>query len=597
MFNAEKFISDLGVLWKEVGYNDDQRKERTLKIRNEINSTLEKVFNSEREEKIQMEADVAKWAEEIVKISKRLGEPIPQYDLTGKTLLERIEIVQNVRTSLLEQKDTKETELKGLLNTLTMTIKAIGSNGLQNEKYKSLDNLSESHIQEIRTYANDMAKVRDDILTKSQSTISDIKRLSEEMSEPLSELTCSLDGSASVTAEQLSALTAEKKRLTLLKEQRAREIDACLSELRRISAEMGAPDPTEVESFAENVKILSSENVKRCQLEVTRQNESFKNHIKGEIREVIEELRAVWEDIGYERKTIDAHGANFDTKTVEGLKTLLGYYKSQLGLFVGLKELTDQIIELIENRNEILREWEYLSSDEMKSHLTGRSREDSKIRFDYMRSQAKLSKIPRIEGSLLDKLSEWKERTNTCFEYEGVDYFEKIQNDVILRKENPIYKNTKAVMPTVVKRRRSLKTPQKQKDTDPSMTSAKKLPKTPSATTTAAAAAASKKPFNATFTAPSQPQKDTQQKTAAAGGFVSTLATPGFRGGMPGKEPKTTGMRAGNKRPANLSEMPKQRLFGDNAGGKIVNKKKSIKRKSIRGLESHKPIKKSRRLK
>lgn len=582
MTSKEKFIADLGALWDEIGYTKDQRKERVLKIHKEIGSTLERLFNSEREEKIQLESNAAKWADDIVKIAKRLGEPIPQYDVTGKPLLERLKTIQTVRNTLIAQKDTKEDELKGLLNSLTMTIKAIGSNGLQNEKYKSLDNLSDQHIQEIRTYANDMAKVRDDIITKSQQTISDIKRLCEDMSEAPSELTCSLDGSAAVTAEQLSALTTEKKRLATLKDQRAREIERCLNELRRISAETGTPEPGEVEKFAGDVLILSAENVRRCQSEVSRQNEVLKEHIKGQIRETIGELKAVWDDIDYESRTIDVHGANFDTKTAEGLKTLLNYYKTQLKKFEGLKDLTDSIIKDIEERNEIIRNWEYLSSDEMKSHLTGRTSEDTKIRLSYMRAQSKLSKIPRIEGGLLDKLTEWKELTNTCFMYDGIDYIEKIQEDEAARKENPVYKNTKAIGPAIRKRRRSTmvaKTPAKTGDR--------------------------KQHLNVTFTAPPQ-QKGVPQK----GNLVNTLATPGLKGGAAvGGErgPKTTGgagTRAGNKREANLKEMPKQRLFAattattaTTVAARGLAKRKSIKRKSTRGLESHKPLKKSRRLK
>lgn len=618
MTDIDKFISDLSTLWTEIGYNKEQRTERTLKIRNEINITLEKSFNSEREEKIQIESNLAKWAEDIVKIAKRLGKPIPNYDVTNKSLLQRIDIIQNVRNNLISQKNEKEGELKGLLNTLTMTIKAIGSNGLQGEKYKSLENLSDAHIQEIRTYANDMAKVRDDILSKSQETISDIKRLSEEMSEPLNELICSLDGSASVTAEQLSALTAERKRLSALREQRSQEIDKCLTKLRKMSEETGIPGIEEVERFSANMKILSSENVKRCHNEIMRQEEARKDVIKSEIRELIKELRGVWDEIGYERKTIDAHGATFDTKSVEGLETLLKYYKSQLELFKGLKELSEQIIELIENRNEILREWEYLSDDKMKPHLTGRSAEDTKIRLEYMRTQSKLSKIPRIEGSILDKLFDWKERTGTCFEYDGIDYIEKIHEDELSRKSNPIYKNTKAAFPPIRRRKRSIKpssssSQQQQQGTQKGNGAAVVVETVPTTK------GGMKRQLNATYTAPSSSSTQQQQQQQKGGvGFTNTVAVATPRGVKSGKEGGKIGTATataavggkkivpGSRKEGGGSSVPKQRTFGVTTAtgtaaaagtAKGLMKKKSIKRKSVRGLESHKPIKKSRRLK
>lgn len=603
--NAEKFVTEVGALWKEIGYSDEQRKGRTYQIRVEIGATLTKIIGAERAERDRMEQEATKCAEEITSISKRLGEPIPTYSTEGKTLLERLRIVQNVRADLTSQKDAREGELQGLLSTLTMTIKAIGSAGLQGEKYKSLDNLSASHIQEIRTYAADMERVRGDIVSKAQATIADIRSLCGETSEALSEQACALDGSSAVTAEQLSALNEEKSRLAALRDRRAQEIAACVGELRRISAETGSPSPLEVERFAEDVRILSADNVKRCRVELARQQEALMGRIKGEIRDTIDALKAVWDDIGYEKRTVDAHGANFDTKTPEGLRTLLGYYKSQLTMFIGLKELTDQIIELIESRNEILREWEHLNSDEVKPRLIGRTAEASKLRIEYTRAQGKLTKIPRIEGLLLDKLSEWRDRTDTRFFYDGVDYLEKIQEDGVARQKDPIYKYTKAATPAVRRRRRLSKTPQG----DGGAAASGGEPTAPATavlqekTTPAHPKQLTNRQFTATYTAPVTQKQQQQKGIGQKNGLVTTLVTPGLKGAIM-KEPKTTGNAAAakagnNKRGADLNGMPRQKLFGAGGGGAkgLGKKKKSVKRKSIRNLETHKPLKKSRRLK
>eukprot|EP01091_Cochliopodium_minus_P014947 TRINITY_DN5193_c0_g1_i2.p1 TRINITY_DN5193_c0_g1~~TRINITY_DN5193_c0_g1_i2.p1 ORF type:complete len:562 (+),score=209.30 TRINITY_DN5193_c0_g1_i2:619-2304(+) len=452
--------------WKLIGLNEEEKKRIIQEVTKKVIGEYSTLLREGEEKKMSLEKGIEEMMKEMNKtLSVLIDIRLEDEQREFSSLLEKHSYLKKKLEDITEIKEEREEKLTALHDTFVHLYLQMGETfdncGVDPNKQLcksdlSLENIGkyEKIVEEMENLKGDKMEIFDDRLNQIRLIEDQLKIDTETAFTPKLIKTSSSKSGRSNERDNLDLRWKELDNLKLvlenlnsLKEERMKRIKIYKKNIENLLKEMNFK-PSESSNFLQKHQDLTLQCLKALETEENRLKQALTLQFESLIEKVFEEITKKYDILHTaeeERKKLPVITSSFEESQniLTSLREHLGVLCLEIESTKSIHLLITKRINLREKKNKL----EELESD--SSRLL--SKKSNLIRLEEEKLRTEVTKLPKVESELIEKIQEWQKLYQKTFLYDGEEYIEVIKNDNNQDKMESLKKKEKRLFDKVNK--------------------------------------------------------------------------------------------------------------------------------------------------